>query len=185
MQISTIKILLVVAVVIAIIAAIVLPISNSQNHSQSTNLLSAQPLSQKTQSAQSLVDKNLTEYQDGDGATIIKNVLPKTLQDVKNVLTQMDSDLAIDLDTLQHETKKLDLEFADLEEVRANLQEIIISADKQGANTEKLLTQFDKELYAPLTSRESIALKEELTLIDKELIDAEKTLFKYQIFDQQ
>jgi putative cell wall-binding protein len=175
---SVVAIILVISLVVF---AILSPtITTTNNYNSASSFLNA-----NNTINEHVLENSKTEYVDGDGATIIKDSLPKTLQDVKNVLATMDSDLVADLETLQVEKNKLTDEFADLEAVRENLKQITDSADKKGANTEQLVSQFNRALYAPLTSKESIKLDKELTSIDKELIDAEKTLYKYQIFDKK
>lgn len=168
----------IVAITSFIVVAILPPITN--NYNSISDSLNTNNVINK-----SSIDTSKKEYVDGDGATVIKDSLPKTLQDVKDVLTKMDSDLSTDLATLQEEKSKLNDEFADLDTVRETLKKITDSADNQGANTKQLVSQFNKELYAPLASKDSIELDKELTSIDKELIDAEKTLYKYQIFDKE
>ncbi|VVM21696.1 hypothetical protein BSPWISOXPB_2604 [uncultured Gammaproteobacteria bacterium] len=159
-----------IALILAVFSIVILTNTNNNTYDANTQELS----NTKTSLQQS--NSSINEYQDFSGKTIIKNTLPKTLKNVESEVKAINIGLDKDLKSLEEQKAEVIAQTSDADNLKAEVQAILKLAAEAGADNKAIEKSFNTALNAPITSKPSLKLEKELTVIDRDAVNIENTM---------
>ncbi len=159
-----------IALILAVFSIVILTNTNNNTYDANTQELS----NTKTSLQQS--NSSMNEYQDFSGKTIIKNTLPKTLKNVESEVKAINIGLDKDLKSLEEQKAEVIAQTSDADNLKAEVQAILKLAAEAGADNKAIEKSFNTALNAPITSKPSLKLEKELTVIDRDAVNIENTM---------
>ncbi|VVM24388.1 hypothetical protein BSPWISOXPB_296 [uncultured Gammaproteobacteria bacterium] len=154
-----------IALILAVFSIVILTNTNNNTYDANTQELS----NTKTSLQQS--NSSINEYQDFSGKTIIKNTLPKTLKNVESEVKAINIGLDKDLKSLEEQKAEVIAQTSDADNLKAEVQAILKLAAEAGADNKAIEKSFNTALNAPITSKPSLKLEKELTVIDRDAVN--------------